>query len=157
MQQENLNERNLLHGPPGEGQDKRPLVLIQALNELAPGVAEACPEVVRAARRYIVLECGTELKVEALRLDALLDKCAGQGFEVDKEVFLTILEGMRAVMDSWKLESPAALDEFVQANKEVFRNLLEEGADEEDSDRRPPPGADKEEVNNSLTYPLKGS
>lgn len=150
-----MNERNLQTGPPGEGQDKRPHVLIQSLNELAPGVAEACPEVVQAARGFLRQKDEVQRKLAAARLDALLEDCIGQGFDIDKDVFFTILDGMQAVLDSWKLDSLAGLDEFVQANKDVFRNVLANGADEEDTDLHPPPGADRD-VNNNLTHPLKG-
>lgn len=124
MQQENSNGRYFAQGPPGEGQGKQPQVLAQAFEELAPGVAEACPEAVATAKASIFQKNGPLRRRQRSALHILLDSCAHQGFEVEIDLMFTILEGLAAIGDAHKLDTEAGLDVFFQAHKDAFKPLL---------------------------------
>lgn len=121
MQQRNSTGGPSSRRPPNEGYSGQPQVLKQAFDAFAPGVAEACPEMVETARACIFQQGARRHR---RRLRALLEGCSPQGLIVERELLLTALEGLAAIRAAHGLATEAELDAFMQGHKEAFRLRL---------------------------------
>lgn len=116
MQQANRKGWHSAQGPPQ--------ALARAFEGLAPGVAQACPQAVEAARAFVFQDTAPGRRRLRRQLHALLGECARQGIETEKGLLFTVLEGLAAIREAHRLASEAELEGFFQAHKEAFRPLF---------------------------------
>lgn len=99
----------------------QPQVLARAFEVLAPGLAAACPEVLGAARAFIFQEDAPLRMRQRSKLHRLLNAGIRHGFEVERDLLLTILDGMAAIRDAHRLDTESGLDDLFRAHKDAFR------------------------------------
>ena len=114
---------------PGAAGEKSPRVLYDAIETFAPGLLKR-PELVDGIRKYLF--GGFDTSGPALKRQELyrrLKAASPTDNHEDLDVFLTILDGMSAAMEYYKLLTPEGLDHFLQAHKDTFGYRLFGGPD----------------------------
>lgn len=113
MQKANWNNRR-----------EKPQVLARAFEVLAPGLAATCPEVLVAAKAYIFHSDVPIRVLQRSTLHRLLNAGARNGFVVEKDLLLTVLDGMAAMRDAHRLDTEARLNDFFGVHKDIFRIII---------------------------------
>ncbi|MCB0552369.1 MAG: hypothetical protein KDD02_02370 [Phaeodactylibacter sp.] len=109
---------------PGAAGENTPRVLYDAMETFAPGLLKQ-PEILDMIRKYLFRDTGPGRAFPGRReLFRKLKAFSPSESSEDFEVFLTILDGISAAMDFYKLQDAQELGLFLQAHKEAFAYRL---------------------------------
>lgn len=123
--------RSALHSP-GENRPPYPQTLVEVMESLVPKAA--CNRHLLNILRAYIFPVPLQPQPGQQEIRQHLQQALQPEEEKYLDIILTILEGMKAVIEYQKLQSPEELDSYLQAQKEVFgRSLLKKAG-------RPKPG-----------------
>lgn len=107
---------------PGANLNPNPQALAEALKCLAPNAA-ANRQLLNNLKAYVFplpWQASPSRQETRQHLQRALE---AEGQE-HLDTLLTMLEGMKAIMEYYKLQSPEELDSYLEAHKEMFRRCL---------------------------------
>lgn len=114
---------------PGAAGEKSPRVLYEAMETFAPGLLKQ-PELIDMIRKFLFREPEAARPAPGRReLFRKLKAVSPSESSEDLDVFLTILDGMSAAMDFYKLQNAQELGLFLQAHKDAFAYRFSGGGD----------------------------
>ena len=107
---------------PGANLSPYPQALVEVMECLAPKVAQN-HQLLTILRAYVFpVPWQPSLSQQAIRQH--LQQSLQAEAQKHLDTFLTILEGMKAIIEHQKLQSPEELDSYLQAHKEMFGHYL---------------------------------